>query len=198
LNYSEKETLRLTDDLLIGVGSERKCYLHPEDKEKCVKIVHKFGPRTKARCKREIKYSFKYSRLAQKLSSIPRYYGGQRTNLGQGQVFELILNYDGTISDKLSEHTKTSKANQLLYTKITDLYSSFIEFGIVVSDFHAENIVVRKKNALDFELVLIDGYGNSDFLKIADHISFFRKKKLLRKFNRLLSPLHLPPLGTVS
>jgi len=198
LNCSEKETLVLTDDLLIGVGSERKCYLHPEDKEKCVKIAYKISPRTKARCKREIKYSLKYSNLPESFSSIPKYFGKVNTNLGIGHVFELVLDYDGNISSKLSEYIKKNELNKALQDKISELYDSFIQSRVIVSDFHQGNIVVKKKNPKDFELVVIDGYGNSDFIKIADHISLFRKKKLLRKFNRLLSALHLPPLGVVS
>jgi hypothetical protein len=193
LNYSEKETLILTDDLLIGVGSERKCYLHPEDKEKCVKIAYKFGPRTKARCKREIKYSLKYSNLPESFSSLPKYFGKVNTNLDIGHVFELVLDYDGNISSKLSEYIKKNELNKALQDKISELYDSFIQYRVIVSDFHQGNIVVKKKNPKDFELVVIDGYGNSDFLKFADHISFFREKKLSRKFNRLLSSLHFLP-----
>ena len=198
MNYAEKETLRLTNDSLTGVGSERKCFIHPHDKRKCIKITYKFGRRTVARCKREIKYSLKYSNLPESFSSIPKYFGKVNTNMGIGHVFELVLDYDGNISSKLSEYIQKNELNKALQDKISELFDSFIQYRVIVSDFHQANIVVKKKNPTDFELVVIDGYGNSDFIKIADHISFFRKKKLLRKFNRLLSSLHLPPLGVVS
>ena len=181
--------------MLIGVGSERKCFIHPHDNRKCIKITHKFGRRTVARCKREIKYSLKYSTLPDHSRSIPQYFGKVDTNLGDGQVFELVLDYDGNISNKLSEYIKTNETNISLKDKISDLYQSFLESRVLVSDFHPGNLVIQKSSVDNYQLVMIDGFGNSDFIKICDYSHFFLKKKLIRKFRRMLIQIGLPTEG---
>ena len=191
----KQETLNLNNSMLIGVGSERKCFIHPHDDQKCIKITYKFGRRTVARCKREIKYSLKYSNLHLHSRSIPQYFGKVETNLGDGQVFELVLDYDGNISNKLSEHIKTNEINISLKDKISDLYQSFLESRVLVSDFHPGNLVIQKSSADNYHLVMIDGFGNSDFIKICDYSRFFLKKKLIRKFRRMLIQIGLPTEG---
>jgi len=190
-----QETLNLNEDKLIGVGSERKCYFHPRDKRKCIKITYKFGRRTASRCKREIKYSLKYSNLPYDLPSIPQYFGTVNTNLGCGHVFELVLDYDGNISKKLSEYIKTNGLNNSLTGKISSLYRSFLQSRVLVSDLHPGNLLLQMPSVDDYHLVMIDGYGNSDFIKICDYSRFFLKKKLMRKFSRMLTQIGLPPEG---
>ena len=190
-----QEILNLNEDKLIGIGSERKCYIHPHDKGKCIKITYKFGRRTKARGRREIKYSLKYSNLPDHLPSIPQYFGKVNTNLGIGHVFELILDYDGNISSKLSEFIKANEPNKSLTDKISGLYQSFLQSRVIVSDLHPGNLVLQKSSADNYQLVMIDGFGNSDFIKICDYSRFFLKKKLMRKFTRMLAQLGLPNEG---
>ena len=187
--------LKLTENCLIGVGSERKCYLHPENEKKCVKVTYKFGRRTKVRCEREIKYSFKYSMLPQHFKSIPRYFGKVDTNLGEGHVFELVLDFDGQISTKLSDFIQMNQPGDSLTKKICELYRTFLESRVLVSDFHPGNLVLQKSSADDYQLVMIDGFGNSDFIKICDYSRFFLKKKLVRKFKRILIQVGLPTEG---
>lgn len=191
----KQETLNLNNSMLIGVGSERKCFIHPHDDRKCIKITYKFGRRTVARYKREIKYSLKYSNLPVHSRSIPQYFGKVETNLGDGQVFELVLDYDGNISNKLSEYIKTNETIISLKDKISDLYQSFLESRVLVSDFHPGNLVIKKSSAENYNLVMIDGFGNSDFIKICDYSHFFLKKKLIRKFRRMLIQIGLPTEG---
>ena len=190
-----QEILNLNENKLIGVGSERKCYFHPRDKRKCIKITYKFGRRTASRCKREIKYSLKYSNLPYDLPSIPQYFGTVNTNLGCGHVFELVLDYDGNISKKLSEYIKTNGPNNSLKGKISSLYRSFLQSRVLVSDLHPGNLLLQMPSVDDYHLVMIDGYGNSDFIKICDYSRFFLKKKLMRKFSRMLTQIGLPPEG---
>ena len=190
-----QEILNLNENKLIGVGSERKCYFHPRDKRKCIKITYKFGRRTASRCKREIKYSLKYSNLPYDLPSIPQYFGTVNTNLGCGHVFELVLDYDGNISKKLSEYIKTNGTNNSLTEKISSLYRSFLQSRVLVSDLHPGNLLLQMPSVDDYHLVMIDGYGNSDFIKICDYSRFFLKKKLMRKFSRMLTQIGLPPEG---
>ena len=107
------------------------------------------------------------------LPSIPQYFGTVNTNLGCGHVFELVLDYDGNISKKLSEYIKTNGPNNSLKGKISSLYRSFLQSRVLVSDLHPGNLLLQIPSVDDYHLVMIDGYGNSDFIKICDYSRFF-------------------------
>jgi hypothetical protein len=66
---------------------------------------------------------------------------------------------------------------------------------VLVSDLHPGNLLLQKLSANDYQLVMIDGFGNSDFIKICDYSRFFLKKKLIRKFKRMLLQIGLPTEG---
>lgn len=181
----------LQDDLLIERGSERSCYQHPEDPKRCIKITYSHSNRTQARIKRELKYVKRYKQSPVPLQIIPDYFGTVNTNLGIGHQFELILDYDGRISAKLSDHIKANGTTNYIHEKIISIYHAFLASNAVVSDLHPGNLLLQK-NYNDYELIMVDGFGNSDFLKVCDYSKFFTKKKLMRKFTRLLLNLDLP------
>ncbi len=53
---NQKIITTLNDDLFIGEGMGRKCYIHPDDKDLCIKIPSKRGKRSS---QREINYWLK-------------------------------------------------------------------------------------------------------------------------------------------
>ncbi len=184
--------ISLNNDLLVGIGGERSCYRHPSDPKKCIKVVHTTSSRTKARIHRELYYLKKYRDLP--LTAIPEYFGIVDTNLGKGYQFELILNYDGSVTEKLSEHVQKYGTNKVLHGKIIELYNAFRIAGAIVSDLHPGNIAFQKQQNNSSRLVIIDGFGNSDFIKLCDFLPYFAQQKLMRKFNRLLINLELPTI----
>ena len=187
--------ITLDENLLIERGSERSCYRHPESPNRCIKIIDKHSRRTKARNQRELKYIKRYKRPPNPLEIIPCYYGEIQTNLGLGHQFELILNYDGSISDKLSNYIKENGTSDYIYQKIVDAYHRFLDSNAVVSDLHPGNLLVQEKHNHEHKLIMIDGFGNSDFVMICDYSRFFTKKKLMRKFKRMLTNIGLPTSG---
>jgi hypothetical protein len=184
--------ITLDENLLIERGSERSCYRHPKSPNRCIKIIDKHSRRTKARDKREIKYIKRYKRAPKPLTIIPNYFGEIRTNLGSGHQFELILDYDGNISTKLSDYVRENGTSDYMHEKIITTYHTFLESNAVVSDLHPGNLLVQKKTKHDYQLIMVDGFGNSDFVMICDFSRFFTKKKLIRKFRRMLVNLKLP------
>jgi len=170
----------------ITEGSQRLIYAHPDHSELCIKV-----PKTESNQRyvsREIKYTQKYQN---KIKSIPAYHGIIQTNLGQGYVFDLVKNYDGSISQTLREYAEQGGDRDIIKQKIEALYDLFLIKHIIVSDLHAGNILVKHISETEFELWLVDGIGNSDFVKICDWFMFFHKKKLIRKFTRFSRGLGL-------
>ena len=187
--------IQLNNSYLISKGSERSCYVHPSDSDICIKVTRKFGPRTHARNKREVKYAEKYNQSSPSLTVVPYYYGTIETNLGIGVLFQLVRDYDKSISIRLADHIAKNTIDSTLQYKIVDLYHTLLKASILVSDLHPGNLLLQKSSENDYKLVMIDGFGNSDFIKICDYSHFFLKKKLIRKFERMLLQIGLPTEG---
>ncbi|PHO16786.1 hypothetical protein CPU12_13860, partial [Malaciobacter molluscorum LMG 25693] len=75
----------------IGKGTNRLCFIHPQDENKCIKITYSndFSESLK-----EIKY---YKFLQKKNISwkfLVKYYGSVETSLGKGEIFDLVRDYN--------------------------------------------------------------------------------------------------------
>ena len=174
----------------IAEGSQRLLYIHPQNENLCVKIPKEDS--NQHYVKREIRYTLKYKN---KINCIPHYHGTVDTNLGTGYIFDLVTDFDGSISKTLetlmTEDIKTKEDLDKLKSKINQLYSLFLEQHINVSDLHSGNILARKTSSSNYDLWIVDGLGNSDFIKICDISKTFLKQKLIRKFTRLTNNLKL-------
>ena len=83
--------IRLNRSLLIGKGSSRVCYRHPEDEGKCVKVERHVDRSVTAeelcRYRRLQKRGISWGNLA-------RYHGDVETDQGPGAVFDMPLDAD--------------------------------------------------------------------------------------------------------
>lgn len=43
INTKDKKVLNLSEDLFYGAGRHKKCYLHPENENLCIKIAYNRG-----------------------------------------------------------------------------------------------------------------------------------------------------------
>ena len=77
---------------LIGKGSSRLCYVHPEDPGKCVKVIYTNNTRV---ADEELSYYNRFSRRRISWDMMSITYGYVRTTLGKGVVFSLSRDYDG-------------------------------------------------------------------------------------------------------
>jgi hypothetical protein len=127
------------------------------------------------------------------LKLIPNYCGTTKTNLGVGYIFERIKDWDSSDSENVSDYLANNSHQKKVGLLILEMYKTFLKEKVLVSDLHPGNILVQKNDfKSDISLKLIDGFGNSDFIKICDYSDFFMKKKLMRKFIRLNKGLGLP------
>jgi hypothetical protein len=121
--------IRLEPSLLIARGGHRSCYLHPDDRHKCIKVLHeswkdinrrKNDPFRVLRRKRHYdenlteqhEIQLLQKKLGPKFSRhFPQCYDFIETNEGPGLVTELIKDVDGTISPTLTSYLKKSGMN---------------------------------------------------------------------------------------
>jgi len=192
LNLSNKNT--------IGIGGKRVVYSHPEDENKCVKVVnrHKLKYKILRRKKhRLITYTRpldKYDRspeelrLFEKLTTnpnpstfeyIPRFYGTVETNKGSGTIFEIIK------GENLEDYLAENGSNDKIIEELVKIRDNFLKNGIHFSDCRAENFIIQDKGKKGIKIYAIDGFEHNEFIPITK-IPFFSRKKVKRIFKRFI------------
>ncbi len=167
----------------IGEGVERVAYLHPQDNKKLIKLVKPNCQNIQS--KREVNY---YNKLKKRKNMswvhLPKFYGEIATDKGNGFVVELIRDYDGTISKNLDFYLKKCGVDAYKVS-LEELKNYFIKEKIVFNyDISPENILVRKIDKNNVVLVLIDGLGDTIFIKVLNHFRYFLTPKILRRWSR--------------
>lgn len=184
----------LDDHSLIGKGANRYCYFHPAENNKCIKIS--IDPASK-NAVLERKY---YQRLVKRQISwamLSRYYGEVRTNLGKGQVFQLIRDFDERVSktldcylNNLNENTANPIAREDLFGALLLLKAYLCKQKIVVRNLKPYNLVYQRLTKKDGKLVVIDNVGHHNAKPhISDYSTRLFMRDLQKKWKRLESYL---------
>ena len=130
--------IELSKSTSFAEGDSRRCYVHPGDSGKCLKIV-KANPRHKSRLRRFFRPRSWYDpnniehrayRSANRLRDetvwrhIPRCYGFVETDLGRALSVEMMRDADGEISRPLLEFVADGLDDTLraAYAELTDFY----------------------------------------------------------------------------
>ena len=177
--------LKLESSALLGRGLRRECYFHPEDENKCIKVVvagdHKETVREQSYYRFLEKRNIAWRMLA-------RFYGNVETNLGEGAVFELIRDYNGAVSKTLDHYfspiNETDRDYQYLYQALHGLKQYLLKWKIVTMSLKPQNIVYKKTDDSEGFLVVIDNIGNSDFIPVCNYVGWMAKRKTHRKWQR--------------
>ena len=177
--------LTLASSSLIGRGLRRECYFHPEDENKCIKIVvagdHKETVREQSYYRLLEKRNISWKMLA-------RFYGNIETNRGEGAVFELIRDHNEEVSKTLEHYFSANNETDLNYQDLSRalplLKQYLLKWKIVTMSLKPQNIVYQKINPTQGKLVVIDNIGNSDFIPICNYLDSFATRKIRRKWQR--------------
>ena len=183
--------IQLTEKDYISKGLHRKCYHHPDDPNKCIKINYNDGAEEETN--REIAY---YKHLIKRKISwdvLAKYYGPVTTNFGQGHVFELIRDYDGKIATPLEKYLYDEQLTQQYYSALVislkALKTALLKDRIITMTIKSKNILFQHLSSEKNRLIIIDNIGNSTFIPIANYVGFFANAKIERTWQRFLSSL---------
>lgn len=151
--------IKLTNKDFLAQGCERRCYIHPNDSTKVIKIVYKKEIHNNQNYL-EYKY-IKHLKLKKKdLSHITNCYGFIETNFGKGLVFDRVLDYNlkGSISFREYLINKTFS-----YEKEQELLSELKNYlhrnNILFIDVNLVNLFCQEFKENEFKLIIIDGLG---------------------------------------
>lgn len=174
--------IKILDELHIGTGRDRICYLSPEDSDICIKISKSSDKQSR----REVAY-YKYL-LSQNadMSLIAKYYGPVITDKGNGECFEVIRDYDNKISLTLRECIKFKIfKKEEIFTLLESLKNYLIDNMIVTRDLSPANIMVQKTSSSQIDLKIIDGLGNPNINPLTIRVKLLASKAILKSFNSL-------------
>jgi len=169
----------------VGKGLHRECYVHPNDEQRCIKVVVA-GDLSES--KREQSYYKLLQKRGISWDILPRFHGIIETNMGAGAVFDLIRDYDGEISKTLEYYLSSKQLDSAENPGISQAISIFKQElyrqSIITMTLSPKNIMYKKTGPNKGRLVLIDNIGNSDFIPICSYIDSLAKKKITRKLLR--------------
>lgn len=177
----------LNDDLFINEGTNRACYKDPTEISKCLKIDIRKNKETKS----EIKYYRRLEKNDISFEMLSKYYGKKDTNYGEAESFELIKDFDGSISkemDKYLDDTNNSLEDIETLLKYIPLLKEYIfKNKIYVKDLNTVNIMYQIKENNKRRLVIIDGIAHSNYNPLFYICKFFILKKITISWNKFIT-----------
>ena len=183
--------ITLSEKDYINRGLHRKCYHHPEDANKCIKINYNDGAEEETN--REIAYYKHLIKRNVSFDALAKYYGPVSTNYGNGHIFELIRDYNGETAIPLEKYlaskSLTEKYFDQLVTGLKELKSTILKDRIITMTIKSKNILFQHLSETNGRLIIIDNIGNSTFIPIANYIPYFAKSKIERTWQRFLKSI---------
>lgn len=181
--------LDLENAVVIGKGSSRICYLHPQDANKCIKVTASGNPRI---TNEELSHYRRYQRRNISWEMLAMSYGKVATSIGEGVVFSLARDFDGSISRTLDYYLRRdefrldmkSVADKLLKFKIY-----LLDQRVIVREIKADNLVYQRVNQSEEKVTIVDGVGNNEFLPLANYSAIFARRLLSRKWRKFVYSL---------
>lgn len=174
--------LILAHEHMIAKGTNRACYIHPEDQSKCIKV-------TISNDHSESEKEAQYYRFlqAKKISwdQIARFYGNIETDLGLGYVFDLPRDYNGEVSKTLHFYLNNPESFYIdnLFDLLNSLFDYLLEHRIIVKDLNFLNILYQREDNHHGRVIIIDGLGNSQRVLLLSRLPWYAKRKILYRWD---------------
>ena len=184
LFYGQLLQQKTNHPLLIGKGTERYCFQLLNDIHTVVKISYS----SKAKqTRREINYFQFLMQHKIPFTHLPKFKGTLRNRTYIALLQERILNKNTTPSCTLKhylQHTRSANYSEIQQMLIV-LFRYLYRYNILPCDLQTDNLLVQQ-NHHNKKLILVDGLGCTDFIKIAQYIPWFGRRKILHKIRIFL------------
>lgn len=169
----------------IGRGNERKCYLHPYDETKAIKVSYEQKIGRSKQTRTETKYYQKLlKRKTMNWRHLPRYFGEVETNEGKGFVVELVRDFDGNVSKSFQDYLD-AEGIAPFYEELAQYRQYFLDHKIIFNyGMMPKNILRRRTSETEAELVLIDGLGDVTFIQFTNNITWFAHRRIRRRWDK--------------
>ncbi|EFL0482910.1 TPA: PhoP regulatory network protein YrbL [Escherichia coli] len=182
--------IRLSEQSPLGTGRHRKCYAHPEDAQRCIKIVYHRGDGGDKEIRRELKYYAHLGRRLKDWSGIPRYHGTVETDCGTGYVYDVIADFDGKPSITLTEFAEQCRYEEdiaQLRQLLKQLKRYLQDNRIVTISLKPQNILCHRISESEVIPVVCDNIGESTLIPLATWSKWCCLRKQERLWKRFIA-----------
>ena len=176
---------------LVGQGEERTCYLNPDDPARMVKFS---ALNQSTQTRREIRYFHSLIRKGIPFDGIPRYYGIIHDTNRLGIEQEYIADEPGSTrpAPTLGEYVcRPLEANEIAaFRQACDHFKHYLlRWNIIPANLALGNVVVQRSPD-GLRLVMVDGIGGTEWIPLANWFRVFGRRKIHRKWNKLVRKLN--------
>ncbi len=192
-----------------AIGGTRRCYLHPSDPSRCIKVLRE--DRTPEK-RRELATGLKkfrsvshwddqdkeisaYRDLMRRHGSelwrhVPRFLGVVETDLGTGIVTQVFRNFDSTFPLNLDQQVPHGIDKPL--EEAIGTFKTWLRKELVLTrDLLPHNIIAVREDVNRCRLVIVDGLGNSEWIPISSWSKAIARRKIERKIVKFEGRIHL-------
>ncbi len=183
------ETVQLSEENFIASGAFCRCYRHPQIADQCIKITTD-EKRANKRLKADLSYYKKLYRRNADLFYVADYLGTCTTNLGNGYLFECIVDSDGSVSKTIEYYLENKVIQPEIFLKeLHHLGVHLLNNCILISDIHAKNVLIQLTEDNAPKPVVVDGIGDSVAITIQNIFKAEVRSKITRRWNRFANKL---------
>lgn len=180
-----------TDGALIASGAHRLCFIHPEDPQKCIKVIYSTSETAQKEIKRELSYYRFLNSYLTDWSGITKYYGTVETNLGTGYVYDRIVDFDGKSSQTISERYKIEELKDN-WKELDEIISKLKKYmwdnRIITTALRPHNVLCHRISEKEIVPVICDSMGVTTRIPVVLYCPWLchrKQKKLFARFDGL-------------
>ena len=188
-------------------GGNRKCYVHPNNKDRCLKVVH-FGLIEKIKknkpwykklrsnesfddnLREQAAYNQKAlrSRNQEIWDHLAKWYGIVETNIGRASETELIRN-NNKIAETLEEYLFREGLTDEIKNAIEEFQIWLRHHLVMTKNLIPHNLVLASKNGKP-KIKIIDGLGSHAFFPLSSYSNILAKRYVNRRIELMWSRIN--------
>ena len=188
-------------------GGNRKCFIHPIQSDRCLKVVHpgllekiikskpwykKFRSKDSFDDNLREQEAYKQKALLANNSEvwkhIAKWYGMVETSIGMASETELIKNND-EIAETLENYLFSNGLTDEIKIAINEFHQWLRDNLILTKNLIPHNLVIKKENN-EMIIKIIDGLGSQAFIPLPNHSTFFAKRYVERRIELMWSRIN--------
>tara|TARA_Y100000768_G_scaffold360769_1_gene318267 strand:- start:3373 stop:4008 length:636 start_codon:yes stop_codon:yes gene_type:complete len=188
-------------------GGNRKCFIHPAQSDRCLKVVHpglleeiiKNKPwykkfRSKDSFDDNLREQEAYKQKALMVDNpeiwkhLAQWYGMVETNIGMASETELIKNND-QIAETLESYLFSNGLTNEIKIAINQFHQWLRDNLILTKNLIPHNLVIKSEKD-EMIIKIIDGLGSQAFVPLPNHSTFFAKRYVERRIELMWSRIN--------
>ena len=188
-------------------GGNRKCFIHPDNPDRCLKVIHS-GLLQKIRNNKPWYKRFRslesfddnlreeeaYKQRALRSNDpkiwkhLAKWHGKTETSLGIASETELIKN-DNQIAETLESYLFTNGLTDEIKDSIKNFHHWLKDNLVLTKNLIPHNLVLKKENN-ELDIKIIDGLGSQAFIPFPSYSNFFAKRYVERRIELMWSRIN--------